>query len=728
MKGYLQKYIDQGYSIFPCVKKNKSPLTKNGFYDATNNPETIKKQFYNDDLLIGLPTGQKNKIIVIDFDINKKIPKTEEIDPRTVDELIDEIKQNYGEMPDTFQVETPSGGRHFYFSISNEIELKSGTRFIDKFLPIDIRAEGGYVIAPDNINYTVYDDVDELDINSLQERCIPIPQWIIDIRKNKSEPYIISENKTENLPPEEIREIRSALSYLSSDDRDTWVKIGLALKSTGSPSAYGLWNEWSKTSNKYNPNDMEKRWDTLKPNDISIATLFHESKKNGWITTYEKNKLPEAYSISSNELPDPNKIKQLQKQYRKKPFPDDLLRPNGLVGDIIDYILDRSLFPQPIFALSSSLASVGALAGRKVRTETDIRTNIYCLNVGGAGCGKEMPRKVIKDLFRKSGCGNMCGVSDLASDVAIITAMYENNSQVFLIDEIGKFIEATQNGKSPTHLSKITEVLLKMYSEPDQTYSGKDYADKEKKVVIEQPNLCLLGTTVPTNLYKGLSYENAVDGFLSRMLIFETDDDIPELQCDKNVLIDPPIEIIDQVKALIRKPINMHPSGNIDLTPNPQIVRKTDDAKELSYNFYLYIRKLAIELRDKKQIYAIFMRASQLADQIALIIATGINIDNPIITEYEITYGIRLAEYLCKYMQYIVENFVARNETEHELKRVLKIIRESGCISHEEISKEMQHLKSYEANDILSKLAAQNRIHQQIVGEGEFAKIMITAK
>lgn len=728
MNGYIQKYIDQGYSIFPCVKSNdkeidKSPLTKNGFYNATNDINIISKQFYKDDLLIGLPTGKINKIVVIDFDINKKIPHTDIIDTRSVDELIEFVKENYGELPDTFSVETQSGGRHLYYLLSDDIEIRSGSRFLDKSLSVDIRGEGGYIIAVDGIGYNVYDDAEELNVDKIQERCVFIPEWVIEIRKKSTE-YEIIENESENLPPEEIKEIRSALSYISSDDRDLWVKIGLSLKSTGSPSAYGLFNEWSKTSNKYNPKDMEYRWNTFKPNDITIATLFGEAKKSGWVTTYENTSL----SVSINEKPDLEKIKQLQKQYSKKPFPEDLLRPKGLTGDIIDYILERSIFPQPIFALSASLSSIGALAGRKVRTETDIRTNIYCLNVGGAGCGKEMPRKVIKDIFNKAGCGAMCDVSDLASDVAIITAMYENNSQLFLIDEIGKFIEATQNGKSPTHISKITEVLLKMYSEPDQTYSGKNYADKEKKVNIEQPNLCILGTTVPTNLYKGLSYENAVDGFLSRMLIFETDDDIPEKQRGKNFLMKPPVEIIDQVKALIKKPINMQPKGNIDLYPDPQIVKKTKDAEEMSYNFDLYIRQLALKLNEQKQIYAIFMRSSQLADQIALIVATGINIDNPIITEYEMTYGIRLTEYLCDYMQYIVENYVARNETEHELKRILKIIREVGCISHEEISQEMQHLKSYEANDILSKLSAQNRIQQQIVGEGEFSKIMITAK
>ncbi|MCP4137541.1 MAG: hypothetical protein GY754_41625, partial [bacterium] len=69
---------------------------------------------------------------------------------------------------------------------------------------------------------------------------------------------------------------------MSSDDRNLWVDIGLALKNTGSPAAYGLWNEWSQTSEKYDASDMEKRWAGFKPKKITLGTLFFKAKNLGW--------------------------------------------------------------------------------------------------------------------------------------------------------------------------------------------------------------------------------------------------------------------------------------------------------------------------------------------------------------------------------------------------------------------------------------------------------------
>jgi hypothetical protein len=724
MNEYIRKYIDQGFYLFPC-NTDKTPMTRHGFYNANNTYEIVQKQFFKNDLYIGFPTGKKNKIVIIDFDINKKIPGTDSIDPRSVEDLIEEVK-TYGELPDTFQVSTPSGGRHFYYLLPEGVETGSATRFIDKSLPVDIRGDGGYVIAPDGNNYYVYDDIDDLEIDDLINRCAVLPDWIVEIRKKRTEDNV--ENRPENVLPEsEIREIRSALSYISSDDRDMWIRIGMCLKSTGSPSAYGLWNEWSKTSDKYNPNDMEKRWKGLKPHDVEIGTLFHEAKKLGWVTTYNQSQI---IPVGQQELLPPAETETSQSlidAYQKQPFPEDLLRPEGLVGDIIDFILTKSIKPQPVFALSAALSVVGALAGRKVQTETGIRTNIYCLNVGSSGCGKESPRKTIKELLEAAGCGHLGTSEDLASDSAIVNKLDNNESQIFLLDEIGRFLETTKKGES--YLKNIITVLLKLYSSADQTFHGKDYADKTKKVTLIQPNLCLLGTTVPETLYKGLSYENALDGFLSRMLIFETDNNRPKKERNKDLLVKPPKELVNQIKKLFKKPINLYPQGNLEqiFCPDPQVVTKTNDACKMLWEFDDYIDVLRDTLDQENRVEATYNRTAQLAEQLALIVAVGRDIDNPIITEHEMSYGIRLAKHLADHMHYIVENYMAKNELEHEVKRILKLVRDSGAISISEISRKSQNLPGHIRNDIIETLKQSGQVQEDFIGTGVYARRMLTA-
>lgn len=54
---------------------------------------------------------------------------------------------------------------------------------------------------------------------------------------------------------------RSRLRYISADDRDTWIKVGMALhhEFAGSDEGFGLWDEWSQTSASYGGVDWS-RW------------------------------------------------------------------------------------------------------------------------------------------------------------------------------------------------------------------------------------------------------------------------------------------------------------------------------------------------------------------------------------------------------------------------------------------------------------------------------------
>jgi len=728
----VKKYTDQGFHIFPC-SLSKIPITRHGFYNASNDYELLRKQFYKEDLLIGFPTGKKNGIVVIDFDVNKEIPDTHEIDTRSVSELIEEVEDKFGKFPDTFVVTTMHGGRHLWFKLPDGIDIGSRTRFIDKGTPVDIRGDGGYVVAPDEKHYLVYDDVDELGLDNIRSRCAVVPDWIIEIFQKKAEAE--TEPAGIVLPPEEIQEIRSALSYISSDDRDTWVRTGMALKSTGSVSAYGLWNEWSQTSSKYKADDMEKRWAGLKPADITIASLFHEAKKYGWMTTYTKKEVqvipPSQDTQEYNpNLPTDEEIEKIQIAYKKQPFPDDLLHPPGLVGEIMQHILERAIIPQPIFALSAALCAVATLAGRKYQSPSGIRTNIYCLNVGDSGSGKDAPRKIIKKLFEEAGVGHRACVEDCASDAAIVTVMTITPSQMFLLDEIGRLLETTKKGG--THLYNVVSVLLKMYSSSDEIYYGKVYAatDKDNQIKIVQPNLCILGNTSPDVLYKGLNFEAASDGFLSRMLIFETDNSLQRKDRKKLLLRKTAKSLIDQIKALEKRPINVDPEGNMDaaLYPRPKIVEIDENAESMLEEFDEFIFTMRTQLKKDNRNEIIYNRTEQLAQQIAMIVAIGNNINDPVVTADEMSYGIGLAKYLADEMHFIVENYMAKNDLEHEVKRILAIIRNSGYLSLPDIIKKTQNLPGYLRNDVLQTLQESGQIEERIVGQGAYAHKVLIAK
>jgi Primase C terminal 2 (PriCT-2) len=86
---------------------------------------------------------------------------------------------------------------------------------------------------------------------------------------------------------EEAR-IRSALEFIPADNRDdAWLRVGAALHWTGwNEKARGIWDGWSKTSDKYNPADQDKAWNSFsRPYEgrpITLGTLYRLAKQHGY--------------------------------------------------------------------------------------------------------------------------------------------------------------------------------------------------------------------------------------------------------------------------------------------------------------------------------------------------------------------------------------------------------------------------------------------------------------
>lgn len=84
------------------------------------------------------------------------------------------------------------------------------------------------------------------------------------------------------LPAVTISHLRSALLFMRADVRELWVKMGLCLKPLGEQGR-GLWLEWSATSQKFDPIDASRVWDSLQPTSIDYRSVFAEAQKRGWI-------------------------------------------------------------------------------------------------------------------------------------------------------------------------------------------------------------------------------------------------------------------------------------------------------------------------------------------------------------------------------------------------------------------------------------------------------------
>lgn len=105
---------------------------------------------------------------------------------------------------------------------------------------------------------------------------------------------------------EDLEEVKSALSKIpASVDHDTWLKVLMALHSTGHADACDLARTWSQTCAEKWCGDrtFDKRWASFnaekKANPVTIASLFAVAREYGWI------KPPVDHSAMFNGLPPP---------------------------------------------------------------------------------------------------------------------------------------------------------------------------------------------------------------------------------------------------------------------------------------------------------------------------------------------------------------------------------------------------------------------------------------
>jgi hypothetical protein len=76
-------YASQGTYVIPLCIGGKTPVTPNGFHDATTDPNQIRSWWTLYPYSIGVPTGRLNGFDVVDVDVNGfriRLPSPEEAD------------------------------------------------------------------------------------------------------------------------------------------------------------------------------------------------------------------------------------------------------------------------------------------------------------------------------------------------------------------------------------------------------------------------------------------------------------------------------------------------------------------------------------------------------------------------------------------------------------------------------------------------------------------------
>lgn len=166
----------------------------------------------NDDELIftgkeygyGIDTGRSG-LIVIDCDVK------EDIDG--IQSFMDICMENGG-IPETFTVETPNNGMHFYFkNTTGEALPSSASTVFGK--GVDVRANGGYIVGPGSQVKDTDGIIKTYEADDPDAEIAPAPEWIVNAIKAGNKPLKEKANTSPEPPKNSSEELeqKNALNW-----------------------------------------------------------------------------------------------------------------------------------------------------------------------------------------------------------------------------------------------------------------------------------------------------------------------------------------------------------------------------------------------------------------------------------------------------------------------------------------------------------------------------------
>lgn len=284
-RDYALLYIGLGWKVFPvwpvlrlqdnagghsicacekgmeCDRPGKHPMREfvpNGLNDASSERGDIERWWgARPDASIGVATGRVSGITVIDADAAGGKPGVVNLTT---------VCAEHGGIPSTFAVNTGGGGIHLYFKWTDA--LATGANVLAE--AIDVRNDGGYVIAPPSGHvlgqYKWRQDVADL---------IELPVWLRaaqqegGARRGRGRPRTRAAMRTEK--------VEAMLRHVDPDDRDDWLKIGVILGrmyvgTPGESEAWTLYESWSARSQKFDEHRAE--------NLVRMREMFQERSQD----------------------------------------------------------------------------------------------------------------------------------------------------------------------------------------------------------------------------------------------------------------------------------------------------------------------------------------------------------------------------------------------------------------------------------------------------------------
>jgi hypothetical protein len=267
-----------GWYVFPLAPGKKTPITPNGYKDATNDTAIALHKFNHGKLNIGVATGPSGLVVL-------------DVDGEQGSLWLTDMQTTFG-LPKTFAVQTRSGGCHLYFTAPPGITIKSSA---SKIAPnIDIRSAGGYVVGP-----TSWVDADNKGPAGWyrvidQSTAAPLPEWLLKIvvasqtppRQKPCATKVYTQH-TNPETPRSVATLKELLNHIDADcDYEIYRAVIWGILSTGWSCAATLAHEWSLSApERFEQSTFDaliNSHDPERPGSVSYGTLMYLARRGGY--------------------------------------------------------------------------------------------------------------------------------------------------------------------------------------------------------------------------------------------------------------------------------------------------------------------------------------------------------------------------------------------------------------------------------------------------------------
>lgn len=256
-----------GWAVFPCDPATKAPMPGVKWKEAaTSNLAKVAAWWQMwPDAMPALPTGARNGVSVVDLDRGKGKDGVA-------------AYQALGLDPDAASVivGTAGGGLHLYF------DHRDGVRNSTNRSGVDLRGEGGYVIAPGAVgkagSYTVQKG------DPTVSRLLGFGDFPAALTRPASE----APDDAAAPGAYTAADLAEPLFRIPNDGSyDEWVRVLMAVHHAtgGSKGGLALVEAWSAEYPGYDPKEVSAKWRSFGRSDgqqITVETLFAEARKHGW--------------------------------------------------------------------------------------------------------------------------------------------------------------------------------------------------------------------------------------------------------------------------------------------------------------------------------------------------------------------------------------------------------------------------------------------------------------